>query len=257
METIQIDHERWPALGVGTHKVHMQGGVESLKNALEIGYTLFDTAEGYGNGKFETLLGKVIKNHDREDLLIISKVSPENCSFIGIIKAAKATTARLGTHVDLYLIHSPPKRPIKEVISAMEKVADMGLTRFIGVSNFDPLETRKAVYSAKRYPLVANESKMSLTYPNSKLKEACDDLGLAFIAYSPLDKGELIKDERVVKEAKIQKKTPSQTALRWILDQKALPLVRAADKHHLKENLGALDWKLKNPKGLMDKFLIE
>lgn len=248
--------EEVPVMGLGTFGM---GGkfkpdrsrdkevVEDIRTAVEMGYTLIDTAEAYGGGHTEELVGKAIGDFDRDDLFIVSKVSPEHSRFMQVIKAAKASTKRLGTHMDLYLIHLPPKAPLRETMAGMEKVADMGLARHIGVSNFDIDMTSRAMELVTRHPIVANQSEHSLVEHNFPLSDFCWESGITFMAYSPLGRGELLEHPKFGELEEIAKKhgkTAVQAALRWLMDNDALPLVKSENPEHLEENLGAVGWRL-------------
>lgn len=248
--------EKIPALGLGTFGV---GGkfrpdgtndaknIEVVEKAVGMGYTLIDTAEAYGGGHTEELVGKAIQGIPRDELFIVSKVSPENCKFLKVIRSGKGSARRLGKYVDLFLIHTPPKCPIKETVLGMEKLVDMGLVRYIGVSNFSPQQTIDAVYAAKKHPIVANQSEMNLIDQSAGVLDVCRDYGLSFMGYRPLGGGALLKDPRVSEIKKLAEKhskTPAQVALRWVLDMNIITIVKSSSEKHLKENLGAVGWNL-------------
>lgn len=260
MERIKLGKtgEKIPALGLGTFGM---GGrfspdysrdtcwVELIKKAVEMGYTLIDTAEIYGLGHAEELVGRAIKELERDELFIISKVRPENCRFLDTLKAGLKSCERLGTYIDLYMIHSPPPpRFLPEMVRAMETLVEMGMVRYIGVSNFNQEGTEAVMELAKKNEIVANESELSLIEKrNLSLVEWCKRRGITYIAYSPLGRGDLFHHpvyERVKEVAEKMGKTPVQVALRWVLDRGVGVLVMSSKEEHLKENLGALGWKL-------------
>lgn len=271
MEYIKLGQtgERIPVLGLGTYL--MGGGhspnnlrdkdwVQAIRAAAEMGYTLIDTAEEYGAGHSEELVGEAIKPLDRDELFIVSKVSPDR-RFLDIIRSAKASVKRLGTHMDLYLIHMPPHGPMKQTIHGLEKVVDMGMARHIGVSNFNEKLTLEAMQFTSKYPIVVNQSELSLTDSHLALLDACNGLGVTFMAYSPLGRGRLFKHPKfgVLEEfAKKLGKTPVQVALRWTIEAGTQTLVKSDSIPHLEENLGSLGWKLGGDWGkLTDAFLGE
>lgn len=245
-----------PALGLGTFGIggkfkpdgsSLIENIAIIKKAIEMGYTLIDTAESYCGGQSEVIVGEVIKDFPRDDLFIVSKISPENCKFLKVIKSAKQSVARLGTHMDMCLVHMPPKNSISETIIAMEKLIDMGLTRHIGISNFNERQTIEAAYAVKKYTIAVNQSEMSLDAQNLSVLDTCRNLGISFMAYRPLGNGDLLKNPKfseVKKMGKKYKKTGVQTALRWVMDMDIPTLVNSTNETHLKENLGALDWNL-------------
>lgn len=246
-----------PVLGLGTylmggahHQDHSRdkGWTQAIRAAAEMGYTLIDTAEEYGAGHSEELVGEAIKPLNRDELFIVSKVSPER-RFLDIIRSAKASAKRLGTYMDLYLIHMPPHGPLKQTIHGLEKVVDMGLARYIGVSNFGEKLTEEALHLARKHPIVANQSELSLTDSNLALLDACQNWGITFMAYSPLGRGRLFRHAQFGKLEELSRKrgkTPVQIALRWTIDAGALTLVKSDTVPHLRENLGALGWTLGN-----------
>ncbi|MBR9689324.1 MAG: aldo/keto reductase [Candidatus Altiarchaeota archaeon] len=260
--------EKIPALGIGTYWGDMgekhtvasdNEKTNSLKKAIEMGYTLIDTAESYGMGHSEKIVGRAIKEFTRDDLFIITKVSPENDGFVSLINAAKNSMKRLGTHIDLYLLHMPPKRPMAETIRALETVVDMGISRHIGVSNFNEKQIQKAFYSTKRYDLVANQSELSLIQQNTETVEFCEDFGITYMAHRPLGSGKAFKHPGFLELKRVAdklKKTPAQVALRWVLDTGAGAIIGSNDAKHQKENLGALNWTLEKDWDLLrDSFL--
>jgi len=260
MEKVELGKtgEKIPALGLGTFGI---GGrfkaeysrdeywIELIKSAVEMGYTLIDTAEIYGAGHTEELVGKAIEGFDRDELFIISKVRPEKARFLETLKAGLRSYERLGTYIDLYLIHFPPPLELlPQMVRAMEKLVEIGIVRYIGVSNFSSDLTRLAREVAKREEIVANQSELSIIYPqNLPLVEWCKKEGVTFMAYSPLAQGEIFSHKIYEKLEKISKKigrSPVQIALRWVLDKGVVALVMSSKKEHLKENLGALGWRL-------------
>lgn len=262
MELIPLGrtHERIPILGLGTWKIG--GGffqpdyskdeqtVEILKRAIELGYKLIDTAEMYGGGHAEELVGKAIKDFDREELFIISKVWPSNLEEGKILKSAKASVKRLGTYIDLYLIHAPnPKMEIGEQIKVLELVVREGLSRYIGVSNFSADEVREALEACKKEEIVLNQCELSVMHKhNVELLDFCRSLGITFQAYSPLAQGALMKArifselERIGSE---YGKSGVQVALNWIFCKGACAVVKSTNLDHLLEDLGSVGWRLK------------
>lgn len=250
--------EKIPSLGLGTFGIGGKFSAERskdeywiklIRNAIEMGYTLIDTAEVYGKGHCEEIIGKAIKVFDREDLFIISKVSPENASLLKVLRSGLKSYERLGTYIDLYLIHFPPPLHfLPQMIRGMEKLVEMGIVRYIGVSNFSIELTKLAVELSKKEEIVANESELSLIFrKNLPLVEWCNKEKITFIAYSPLAQGEIFTHEIFKKLKEIGKKigkSPVQIAIRWVLDKKTAALVMSSKEDHLRENLGALGWNL-------------
>ncbi|MGN6708759.1 MAG: aldo/keto reductase, partial [Candidatus Nitrosocosmicus sp.] len=131
-----------PIIGQGTWLIDNDNdnrAIETLQIGLDLGMTHIDTAEMYGNGKAEELVGQAIAGRKREDIFLASKVLPSNASYEGTIKACQNSLKRLKTdYLDLYMIHWPStNNPISQTMKAMEKLVRDNLIKFIGVSNFD------------------------------------------------------------------------------------------------------------------------
>jgi len=140
-------------IGLGTWSYH--GGVEPLKRGIELGATLIDTAEGYYT---EDIVGKAIKGI-RDRSFIATKVSGRHLSYDGVLKAAEGSLIQLETeYIDLYQIHWPnPSYPISETMKAMEKLADDGVVKYIGVSNFTLEEMQEAQAYLSNHQIVSNQ----------------------------------------------------------------------------------------------------
>ena len=132
--------------------------IRSLQLGLDLGMTHIDTAEMYGNGLVEQLVGQAIMGR-REEVFLVSKVLPSNASYDGTIRACKRSLKRLKTNwLDLYLLHWPSLAyPIHETMLAMEKLVKEGLVRFIGVSNFDVEELKKAENALQDESIACNQ----------------------------------------------------------------------------------------------------
>src|SRR5215208_584935 len=133
-------------------------GIEALRLGLDLGMKHIDTAEMYGNGRSEELVAEAVAGR-REQVFLVSKVMPSNASYEGTLKACERSLKRLNTDfLDLYLIHWPSSEyPIKETMRAMEKLADEGMIKFIGVSNFDLEHLREAQQALKKYRIACNQ----------------------------------------------------------------------------------------------------
>jgi len=269
MEFKSLTHStKIPVLGLGTWS--MGGGMISdttydneniyaIKTAIELGITHIDTAEMYGHGHAEELVGEAIKDFNRETLFITTKVSPENLRYNDVIASAKESLKRLKTeYIDLYLIHVPnPKIPIQETMKALNFLYEQKLIRFIGVSNFSVKQIKEAQKSSQN-KIVANQIEYSLLIRNegneyisnmeSKVIPYCQENNIMVIAYRPLARGKLTKPGfKILDElAKKYNKTQAQIAINWLISKKkVITIPKSTRIEHLKENLGALDWKLK------------
>lgn len=161
-----------PVIGMGTWKLgglytpdyrDDEKAIESLKAGIELGLSLIDTAEMYGAGHTEELVGKAVQGV-RERVFIATKVLPEHLSYDEVLRAAERSLKRLDTdYIDLYQIHAPnPNIPIIETMRAMETLADKGKIRFIGVSNFSLELLKQAQECLSKYQIVSNQVEYNL-----------------------------------------------------------------------------------------------
>lgn len=222
--------------------------LEAIKFALDSGINVIDTAELYGKGHSEELVGRAIAGRDREELVVITKAWMTHLSRDRIMKAAKASLKRLNTdYIDLYLIHWPrPLMNMKETIGAMEELVDKGLVRSIGVSNFGVDNLKRAIEATKRYDIAADEIKYSLAEKacEKDVVPFCEKNGIDVIAYTPLAKGRISEVAGIGEIAKAYGKTPVQVALNY-LARRSLPIPKSSNKDHIREMIGSVGWQLK------------
>lgn len=245
-----------PPIGMGTWG--MGGGfwtpdyssddlyVEALRYALSRGIRLFDTAEMYGGGHTEEIVGRALREHE-DEVLIVSKVWPNHLRRDDLIRSALASRARLGVRsIDLYLIHWPSRDvPIKESIRAMEELIDMGVIRCMGVSNFDVKLLQEAITSARKYEVVADEVEYNVYHrdPERELIPFARRNNVTIIAYSPLARGAVSRDPTLRAIAGKHNATPVQVALAY-LTRTSIPIPKASRKEHIDEIVGALNLHL-------------
>jgi diketogulonate reductase-like aldo/keto reductase len=252
--------EKIPALGLGTWGIggfsypdysNDELAIEIIRFAVEIGMNFIDTAEMYGAGHSEELVGEAIKGI-REKVFIATKVLPTNFRYEDVIKACERSLRRLKTsYIDLYQLHWPnPSIPIKETMRAMEKLANEGKIRYIGISNFSVEETIEAMNALLKYEIVSNQVEYSLLVRDIEkdLLDFCRKNKITVIAYSPLARGELLKGkyyEFLSKIGKKYNKTAAQVALNWlIIKENVVAIPKAFSKAKIVENMGAYGWKL-------------
>ncbi|MBD3205040.1 aldo/keto reductase [Candidatus Bathyarchaeota archaeon] len=253
MKTIETGEDiKIPILGLGTSGIPTnQEGVEAVRNAIEIGYSHIDTAEVYGNSETEKMIGKAIRQHNRGDLFITTKVSGDHLRYEEVHKAIDGSLIRLDTdYVDLYLIHWPdPSVPIEETMRAMVELADSGKARAIGVSNFSVNQLKGAERHSEDHKVIANQVHYSLKEqdPRTDLLPYCQRRGLVLIAYTPLEQGKLASSGFDILDEISEKygKTPAQISLNWLIRQdNVVAIPESSNSEHQSENLGALDWDL-------------
>ncbi|MBS7630344.1 aldo/keto reductase [Candidatus Bathyarchaeota archaeon] len=249
-----------PVLGLGTWTM---GGSHSadrsldnlwvsvIRSAIELGFTHIDTAEMYGGGHCEEIVGEAVEPFRRRDLFITTKVWKDHLKHDDLKNALRGSLRRLGVeYVDLYLIHWPnPAIPLKETMTALEESAREGLTRFIGVSNFSAALMDEAQSYLKDERLIANQVEYSLKHqsPRGELLPYCIRNNVTLIAYTPLAKGDLARWGHNVLDEMAEKygKTPSQVSLNWLISQdRVVAIPKASKLEHLKDNLGAIGWRL-------------
>jgi len=219
--------------------------VAALRMGIEGGINFIDTAEIYGS---EPLVRRAVEAFRRDELFIATKVWPNHLRRDSLLKALDRSLRRLGTsYVDLYQVHWPnPRVPIEETMNAMEYAVKMGKVRFIGVSNFSLMELIRAREALKREDIVSIQVSYSLLDRRIEgdLMPYCRREGIEIIAYYPLGHGKLASDERLRRIGARYGKTPAQVALNWLIMKGTLPIPRASNPDHVKENLGSVGWRL-------------
>jgi diketogulonate reductase-like aldo/keto reductase len=228
--------------------------INSISTAIDFGMTHIDTAEYYGAGHTEELVGKAIQPYKRDDLFITTKVYRTHLRYVDVLSSIRKSLQRLSTnYVDLFLIHWPsPEVPIEETMNALEACINEGYTRFIGVSNFSVDLFKEAQNHLKKHILVANQVYFNLTRFNKTyfnglsvkdLISFCEENDIMLVAWSPLEEGKLAKPGFKVLDEMAKKycKTQAQVALNWLISQKKIITIpRASSFEHIQENLGAL-----------------
>jgi len=256
--------EKIAAIGLGTWGIggfstpdHSRDSmaIEAIRYAVELGMTHIDTAEVYGGGHSEELVGKALNNYPRDELFIATKVWHTHLHYQDVLKACSGSLQRLGMgYIDLYMIHWPnPRTPIDETMRAMEKLVQDGCIRYIGVSNFDVKLLTEAMKALKKEDIVANQVEYSLEAREveKELIPFCERNGITITAYTPLGKGRIPAETntqrgRTLSEiAKQYGKTPTQVALNWVIWRpNTITIPKAIRKEHLDENAGAAGWRL-------------
>jgi diketogulonate reductase-like aldo/keto reductase len=240
--------DRIPALGLGTwmmgeRRDRAAAEIAALKFGLDLGLTLIDTAEMYGDGGAEEVVREAIAGH-RDEIFLVSKVLPQNASRKNTLKACEASLERLGTdRLDLYLLHWRGSIPLAETIDAFETLKRSGKIRHWGVSNFgvkDMEALRGAAVSSNQ--VLYNLTRRGIAWD---LLPWCRDRGIPIMAYSPIEQGRILDHKALVKLAKDRGCTPAQLALAWVLAQDGvLAIPKATNPAHVQENVAALEIRL-------------
>lgn len=251
---------------------------DAFEAALAAGVTFFDTAEFYGLGKSERLLGRFMAETGARPLIATKFLPlPWRLTRRQIIAALRGSLKRLGLpQVDLYQIHFPtPLLPVETLAEALAEALDRGLTRAVGVSNFNARQVRQMAAALGRHgvPLASNQVEYSLVrrhIERSGTLQACRELGVAVIAYSPLGMGLLTGKytpanpppgarrwylrRSLAKAAPLvglledigasSRKTPAQVAINWTICRGTLPIPGAKTAQQAAHNAGAMAWRL-------------
>jgi diketogulonate reductase-like aldo/keto reductase len=246
--------EKLPMVGQGTWMIEKdprRQAVEALVLGIELGMTLIDTAEMYGDGLAEQIVGEAIRGR-REQVFVVSKVLPSNASYDGTRRACERSLKRLGIdRLDLYLLHWPGRYPISETMRALESLVRDGAARYIGVSNFDVDELSGAQAALRNERLACNQVLYNLDNRGieRRLIPYCVEQGIAVMGYSPFGHGRFPnprgKGGRVLRDiAERRGKTPRQVVLSFLTRCGTFAIPKSGDPNHVRENAGALGWRL-------------
>lgn len=250
---MKIAEEDVSDLGIGTW--HIGGGdanstmaeMAALRYGLDHGLSVIDTAEMYGEGKAETLVGQAIKTYDRSQLYLISKFYPWHATPAAMRTALTASLQRLGTdYLDLYLLHWPGDTPASETLAGLQALKKEGLIRQFGVSNFDVAELRTWLNTPGGDGIVANEVLYNLKARgiDYDLLPFHRDKGIATIGYSPFNsgRGDSIRLPQPLQKLAASKSiTPHQLLLAWTLrSNDVMPIPKAGSTAHMAANIAAL-----------------
>jgi diketogulonate reductase-like aldo/keto reductase len=241
-----------PVIGQGTWKMGERRAdakheVAALRAGIELGMTHIDTAEMYGDGGAERVVGEAIRGR-RDSVFVATKVLPQNASYAGTLKACEQSLKALGTdHVDLYLLHWwSDTHPVADTMRALETLVRRGLTRFVGVSNFDPVQMAQAQAALTTERLACNQVEYHLRDRaiESDVLPWCERRHVAVVGYTPLARGGF-KKAVVEGIAARHGRTPRQVALNFLVRRPALfTIPKASNAEHVRENAGALDFTL-------------
>lgn len=229
---------------------HDEDAIKAIRAALDAGITHIDTAESYGLGHAEELLGEALKGYDRSKLLIATKVSAWNQSYDGLKRAFEASLKRIDTdYIDLYLLHRYPKPgiPVADTMRAIDELVEQGLVKNIGVCNMTPNRFDEVQRHTKN-KLVCNQVHYNVQYreiENTGILRHCQQNDVMLVAWRPLQKAMLPNSTLLDELASKYGKTPTQIVINWLISQdNVVTLSKTSNVEHLKENLGAVDWTM-------------
>jgi len=229
-----------PVLGLGTWNMERDdrtSAIAAIRRAIELGMTHIDTAELYGRGKVEQLVGEAIAGL-RDRVFLASKVMPSNATFDGTLRACEASLKRLGTdHLDLYLLHWRGETPLGETFRAFEQLKAQGKIRAWGVSNFDDADLDEALRASGPGSIACNQVLYHLGERTIEHRVIpwCTEHGVAVVAYSPLGAtGGFPRSRPLEAIAKRIGATPRQVALAF-LAQRAFVIPKSSSPSHVDE----------------------
>lgn len=248
-------------IGFGTFKLPSESINEIIKNAIDSGYRLFDTASAYGN---EEEVGVALKESgiDREKLFITGKVWNDCRDFDSIVNACKKTIENLRCdYLDLYLVHWPASPVLypnwieinKRVWEAMEYLKETGLVKNIGVSNFKKSQLEELLKTAKVKPLI-NQIEFHIGFMQKETYEYCLKNGINVQAWSPIGGGKILKKDAIKEMANKYNVSPAQICLKWVVSHGVMPIPKGETKEEMLENL-SLDFEIsKEDIGYLDSL---
>jgi aldehyde reductase len=250
MKTVRLPSgEQVPALGQGTwylgdDRFARRDEIAALQLGLDLGLSLIDTAEMYGEGRAETLVGEALAGR-RDEAFIVSKVYPHNASRRGAVEACERSLKRLQTdRIDLYLLHWRGQYPLAETLDAFDALQRAGKIRHYGVSNLDLADMQELWQVPHGKQVAVNQ----LLYNLQRRGIEWDLLpwlrahGVATMAYSPVEQGRLLKNPQLQDFARRHGLTPAQAALAWLLAQPGvIAIPKSATPARVRENAAARD----------------
>ncbi len=241
-----------PVLGMGTWQMgenakNRQSEINALRHGIDIGLSLIDTAEMYGEGGAEEVISQAIASR-RASVFLVSKVYPHNASKQGTIAACDRSLKRLKTdYLDLYLLHWRGSIPLAETLEAFQSLQQAGKIRSYGVSNFD-VEDMKEVSQLKGGNAVAtNQVLYNLMRRGVEwnLLPWCREHRIPIMAYSPIEQGRLLNNRTLNTLARERGVTAAQIALAWVLHQEnVIAIPKSSRIEHIEQNYAALNLEL-------------
>jgi len=243
------------SLGLGTWRMGEQSArrqreISAVRLAIDLGWRVIDSAEMYGEGGAEEVVGAAIAaalrqgTVGRDELFVVSKIYPHHASAAATPAACERSLARLGLdHLDAYLLHWRGSFPLQETVDAFEDLRSRGRIRHWGVSNFDVADMVELIGVPGGDRCATNQIYYSLGTRGAgfDLVPWLQRHGMATMAYSPIDQGELVRNRALASLAARRGATPAQVALAWLTSQPGVMAIpKAASEAHLRENLGSL-----------------
>ena len=253
MKTLQLQSgKKVPILGQGTWRMgekasQKQAEINALKLGIDLGMTLIDTAEMYGEGGAEKIVSAAISGC-RDEVYLVSKFYPYNASYKGLMAACDRSLSRLKTdYLDLYLLHWRGSVPLSETLLGLQHLKQMGKILDYGVSNFDTDDMKEAESLPGGKAIVTNQVLYNLMRRGIEwdLLPWCKDRNIPIMAYSPVEQQAFVDNSKLDKIVARHNATSTQIALSWLLHQdNVISIPKAVNPDHVRENHAALDIKL-------------
>ena len=246
-----------PIIGQGTWMIDGDPETESraihtLRLGLDLGMSHIDTAEMYGEGHVEELVGEAIAGR-RDEIFLVSKVLPANASYDGTLKACERSLKRLKTDwLDLYLLHWRGSYPLSETMRAMEKLVAEGLVKYIGVSNFDVEDLMEAEQVLQTEQIACNQVLYNLRDRGiePRLLPYCSKKRIAVVGYAPFGHGNFPspssrEGKLLIEIGRRHDRTPKQVALNYLTRHPStFTIPKTTRSERVKENSGGVGWQL-------------
>jgi 2,5-diketo-D-gluconate reductase B len=244
MQFLEANGARIPAIGLGTWELRGRTCARLIEQAIKLGYRHIDTAQVYENER-EVGEGLRASGIRRDEVFVTTKVWTNHFAPHDLERSVKESLAKLRlAEVDLLLLHWPnPQVPLAETLGALAHVRQLGMARYIGVSNFTVALIEEAVAACPE-PLVCDQVEYHPYLEQTKVREACARHGMAVVAYSPVARGRIKNDRTLARIGQSYRKTAAQVCLRWLVQQNVSAIPRTSRIERLSENIDIFDFEL-------------
>ncbi|MFE0534381.1 aldo/keto reductase [Streptomyces nigra] len=220
--------------------------IAALRLGVDLGMTVVDTAEMYGDGAAEELVGEALRGR-RDEVFLVSKVLPGHADRKGTVAACEGSLRRLGTdRLDLYLLHWRGRWPLEETLAGFTDLMEAGKIRYWGVSNLDVADMTELATLPGGDAVAVDQVLYNLSRRGVEwdLLPWCREAEVTVMAYSPIEQGRILGAEALGAVARALGATPAQVALAWVLEQGVSAIPRSGSPDHVRENRGAVDLRL-------------
>ncbi len=240
--TIETKGEQVPALGLGTWLLRGNSCINTVLNAISVGYRLIDTAQDYDN---EHEVGEGIQRADiiRNNLFLVTKLHPSNFAYEDALHATRESSHKLYVdYIDLVLLHWPNSEiHLEETLKALNQLQNEGTIKHVGLSNFPPSLVDEATKYAE---IFCNQVEFHPYLVRQYLLNHAKENDYLLMAYSPVAKGRILEDAVLRDIGKQHGKSPAQVSLRWLIQEGIVPVPKASSEPHLEENADVFDFHL-------------